>query len=63
MLFFLKKKQLLLSLKRLNESYIKVVIEFTHKDVIQEVNNLLNVTTSFGKGKFETLLFCSSVVC
>jgi hypothetical protein len=38
------------SLKRLNESYFRVAAEFTHKDVILEINKLLNVTTNFGKG-------------
>ena len=38
-------------LKEPDEAYWKVILEFTHRNVIADLNNLLNVTTNFGKGR------------
>lgn len=41
----------LLGLRNRDEGYWKVVLEFTHKDVLKELKKLLNVNTSIGKGR------------
>lgn len=33
------------------EGYWNVILEFTHRNVISDLNKLLNVTTCFGKGR------------
>ena len=42
---------LIFGLKKPEEGYWKFAFEFTHKNVIAELKRLLNVTTSFGKGR------------
>jgi hypothetical protein len=39
------------SLKDKDEAYWRIVLEFTHRNVIQELNRLFNVNTNFGKGR------------
>lgn len=41
----------LLGLKNREEGYWKVVVEFTHRDVLKELKKLLNVNTSIGRGR------------
>jgi pleckstrin family protein M 2 len=41
----------LLGLKKPEEGYCRLVFEFTHRNVISELTRLLNVTTSFGRGR------------
>lgn len=41
----------LFGLKRPEDAYWNLIKEFTHKDFIQELSRLLNVTTSFGKSR------------
>ncbi len=41
----------LFGLKKPSDGYYHIVLEFTHKNVVKELNRLLNVTTSVGKGR------------
>lgn len=41
----------LLGLRNREEGYWKVIIEFTHQDVLKELKKLLNVNTSIGRGR------------
>ncbi|RNA31491.1 pleckstrin homology domain-containing family M member [Brachionus plicatilis] len=41
----------LLGLRNRDEGYWKVVLEFTHKDVLKELKKLLNVNTNIGRGR------------
>lgn len=41
----------LFGLKKPDEAYWKLLIEFTHKNFIQDINKLLNVITYFGKSR------------
>lgn len=41
----------LFGLKKPEDAYWKLLLEFTHKNFIQDLNRLLNVTTSFGKSR------------
>ncbi|CAF0978825.1 unnamed protein product [Brachionus calyciflorus] len=41
----------LLGLKNLQEGYWKIVLEFTHKNVINELKKLLNLSSDVGRGR------------
>jgi len=41
----------LFGLKKPNEAYWKLLLEFTHKNFVQDFKKLLNVTTLFGRSR------------
>jgi hypothetical protein len=41
----------LFGLKKPEEGYCQLVFEFTHRNVIQDLKRLLNVTTNYGRGR------------
>lgn len=41
----------LFGLKKSEEGYWKIVIEFTHRNILSELKRLLNINTVFGLGR------------